>query len=233
MSANSAADQRLPRGLRLVAAVRSSGEQRRHDGAAVIKRPLRAALFRSPAATDNGWWSRNVNCLIPDGVPATPCLVSRMRRRSMEQRIIGSIMDFGFIIVGSSSNGMSSEALVEIKLLRLHGCAVLTAALWVKCGGRHHDLLLDAELVLRANDSNDPLVAMVNQAWYHNNYHTINYILKGLAEMLYLVYAAAKLAKELWSNLNKKYQVEDAGTKKFIVGKMLDYKMVDSKSVVA
>ncbi|VFQ98057.1 unnamed protein product [Cuscuta campestris] len=74
---------------------------------------------------------------------------------------------------------------------------------------------------------------MVNQAWYHNNYLAINIILEGLAETLYLVYAGAKLAKELWSSLNKKYQDEDADTKKFIVGKMLDYKMVNSKSVVA
>ncbi|VFQ77009.1 unnamed protein product [Cuscuta campestris] len=77
----------------------------------------------------------------------------------------------------------------------------------------------------QANDGNDPLVAMVNQAWYHNNYLTINYILEGLAETLYPVYAGAKLTKELWSSLNKKYQAKDVSTKKFIVGKMLDYKM--------
>ncbi|VFQ79402.1 unnamed protein product [Cuscuta campestris] len=83
------------------------------------------------------------------------------------------------------------------------------------------------------NEANDPLVAMVNQAWYHNNYLAINIILEGLGDSLYPVYAGAKLAKELWNSLNKKYQAEDAGTKKFIVGKMLDYKMVGSKSVVA
>ncbi|VFQ64310.1 unnamed protein product [Cuscuta campestris] len=83
------------------------------------------------------------------------------------------------------------------------------------------------------NEANDPLVAMVNQAWYHNNYLAINIILEGLGDSLYPVYAGATLAKELWNSLNKKYQTEDAGTKKFIVGKMLDYKMVDSKSVVA
>ncbi|VFQ73287.1 unnamed protein product [Cuscuta campestris] len=75
------------------------------------------------------------------------------------------------------------------------------------------------------NEANDPLVAMVNQVWYHNNYLAINTILEGLGDTLYPVYASAKLAKELWNGLNKKYQAEDAGTKKFIVGKMLDYKM--------
>lgn len=33
--------------------------------------------------------------------------------------------------------------------------------------------------------------------------------------------------------LDKKYRVEDAGLKKFIVGRFLDYKMVDSKSVMS
>ncbi|VFQ83562.1 unnamed protein product [Cuscuta campestris] len=83
------------------------------------------------------------------------------------------------------------------------------------------------------NEANDPLVAMVNQAWYHNNYLALNIILEGLGDTLYPVYVGVTLAKELWNSLNKKYQAEDVGTKKFIVGKMLDYKMVDSKSVVA
>ncbi|VFQ94558.1 unnamed protein product [Cuscuta campestris] len=83
------------------------------------------------------------------------------------------------------------------------------------------------------NEANNPLVAMVNQAWYHNNYLAINIILEGLGDSLYPVYAGATLAKELWNSLNKKFQAKDAGTKKFIVGKMLDYKMVDSKSIVA
>ncbi|VFQ70417.1 unnamed protein product [Cuscuta campestris] len=122
-------------------------------------------------------------------------------------------MEFGFDIVGSSGNGMSFEAPVETSSV-----------------GFAKYLQQDPS---QPNDSNDPLVAMVNQAWYHNNYLTINYILEGLAETLYPVYAGAKLAKKLWNSLNKKYQAEDAGTKKFIAGKMLDYKMVDNKSVVA
>ncbi|VFQ91446.1 unnamed protein product [Cuscuta campestris] len=45
------------------------------------------------------------------------------------------------------------------------------------------------------NDANDPLVAMVNQAWYHNNYLAINIILEGLGDTMYPFYAGAKLAK--------------------------------------
>ena len=33
--------------------------------------------------------------------------------------------------------------------------------------------------------------------------------------------------------MEKKYKTKDAGTKKFIVGKLLDYKMVDSKTVLS
>ncbi|GJX10310.1 hypothetical protein Tco_0200169 [Tanacetum coccineum] len=36
-------------------------------------------------------------------------------------------------------------------------------------------------------------------------------------------------AKELWESLEHKYKTEDAGTKKFVVARFLDYKMVDSK----
>ena len=33
--------------------------------------------------------------------------------------------------------------------------------------------------------------------------------------------------------MDNKYKTEDAGTKKFIVGKLLDYKMVDSKTMLS
>ena len=52
-----------------------------------------------------------------------------------------------------------------------------------------------------------------------------------------------KSSQELWESLDKKYKTEDAGTKKyktedvgtkkFVVGWFLDYKMVDSKTVVS
>ena len=48
---------------------------------------------------------------------------------------------------------------------------------------------------------------------------------------MYNVYSQVKTAKELWESLAKKYKIEDAGMKKFIVGKFLDYKIVDSKTV--
>ncbi|KAK4389640.1 hypothetical protein Sango_2301000 [Sesamum angolense] len=59
-----------------------------------------------------------------------------------------------------------------------------------------------------------------------------NYILNGLSDTLYNVYSSATTAKALWESLEKKYKTEDAGLKKFIVGKFLDFKMVDSKRSV-
>ncbi|XP_070672565.1 uncharacterized protein [Malus domestica] len=59
-------------------------------------------------------------------------------------------------------------------------------------------------------------------AWNHNDFLCRNYILNALYDSLYDVYVVCKTAKELWDSLEK-----------FIVGKFLDYKMVDSKSVVS
>ncbi|KAL8149960.1 hypothetical protein AgCh_006827 [Apium graveolens] len=39
--------------------------------------------------------------------------------------------------------------------------------------------------------------------------------------------------KALWESLDHKYKIEDAGTKKWIVGRFLDYKMADSKTLVS
>ncbi|KAL2491872.1 zinc knuckle (CCHC-type) family protein [Abeliophyllum distichum] len=57
--------------------------------------------------------------------------------------------------------------------------------------------------------------------------------MNGLADSLYNVYSTMKTAKELWESLDRKYKTEDAGAKKFIIGRFLDYKMVDSKPVIS
>ncbi|GJW98685.1 retrovirus-related pol polyprotein from transposon TNT 1-94, partial [Tanacetum coccineum] len=59
-----------------------------------------------------------------------------------------------------------------------------------------------------------------------------NYVLNGLVDDLYNVYCKTTTAKELWESLERKYKTEDAGTKKFVVARFLDYKMVDSKNVI-
>ena len=46
------------------------------------------------------------------------------------------------------------------------------------------------------------------------------------------MYCAFNTTRELWESLDKKYNTEDAGLKKFVVGKFLDYKMLDTKTVI-
>ena len=36
----------------------------------------------------------------------------------------------------------------------------------------------------------------------------------------------------MWEALEKKYKIEDVGTKKFIVGKFLDFKIIDSITII-
>ena len=70
-------------------------------------------------------------------------------------------------------------------------------------------------------------------AWNHSDFLCRNYVLNGLENTLYNVYSPLKTAEELWDSLDKKYKTEDVGLKKFIVGKFLDFKMVDSKTVLS
>lgn len=71
------------------------------------------------------------------------------------------------------------------------------------------------------------------EAWKHSDFLCHNYVLNGLVDSLYNVYCKTKTAKELWESLERKYKTEDAGTKKFVVARFLDYKMDDSKNVMS
>uniref|UniRef100_A0A1U7WPX0 Uncharacterized protein LOC104226104 n=1 Tax=Nicotiana sylvestris TaxID=4096 RepID=A0A1U7WPX0_NICSY len=73
---------------------------------------------------------------------------------------------------------------------------------------------------------------LVIEAWKHSDFLCKNYILSGLEDNLYNVYSNVETSKELWTALEKKYKTEDAGMKKFVAAKFLDYKIVDSKSVI-
>lgn len=89
----------------------------------------------------------------------------------------------------------------------------------------------DPPAIQEGENNRASLIAL--DAWKHSDFLCKNYILNGLDNALYGVYCYKKSAKELWESLEKKYKTEDAGTKKFIVGKFLDYKMVDSKTVIS
>ncbi|KAI3773047.1 hypothetical protein L6452_04245 [Arctium lappa] len=71
------------------------------------------------------------------------------------------------------------------------------------------------------------------EAWKHSEFLCRNYVLNGLVDALYNVYCKVTTAKELWESLDRKYKTEDAGTKKHVVARFLDFKMVDSKTVMS
>ncbi|XP_075499179.1 uncharacterized protein LOC142537556 [Primulina tabacum] len=71
------------------------------------------------------------------------------------------------------------------------------------------------------------------EAWNHSDFLCRNYVLNGLVDSLYNVFCEKKTAKEMWESLDRKYKTEDAGAKKFLVGRFLDFKMVDSKLVIS
>ncbi|GJU69506.1 pol polyprotein [Tanacetum coccineum] len=84
----------------------------------------------------------------------------------------------------------------------------------------------------KGQSSNAQAVQAV-EAWKHLDFLCHNYVLNGLIDPLYNVYCKTTTAKELWESLERKYKTEDAGTKKFVVARFLDYKMVDSKNVIS
>ena len=82
-------------------------------------------------------------------------------------------------------------------------------------------------------DETDTQVLLALEAWKHSDFLCRNYVLNGLSDALYNVYSSKKTAKELWESLDKKYKSEDAGAKKFLVGQFLNFKMVDTKTVIS
>ena len=81
-------------------------------------------------------------------------------------------------------------------------------------------------------DEHDIQVISAVDAWKHYDFLCRNYVMNSLIDSLYNVYLDKKTSKELWKSLDRKYITEDARAKKFVMGRFLDYKMVDSKTVV-
>ncbi|KAM3222053.1 hypothetical protein P3L10_021323 [Capsicum annuum] len=86
-------------------------------------------------------------------------------------------------------------------------------------------------------ETSDQKRFVIVEAWKHSDFLCKNYILNGLQDELYNVYNEIKTTKELWGGgggaPEKKYKIEDAGTKKFFVARFLEFKMIDSKYVVS
>jgi len=58
------------------------------------------------------------------------------------------------------------------------------------------------------------------------------YILNGSNNILYDTYSLIKSTKTLWEALDRKYKAKDVGMQRFIVGKFMDFKMVNLRIVI-
>ncbi|KAK3030139.1 hypothetical protein RJ639_037660 [Escallonia herrerae] len=71
------------------------------------------------------------------------------------------------------------------------------------------------------------------QRWEEDDTYCKGYILGGLSDTLYDVYEikyANITAKELWDDLDSKCKTEDVENKKFLINKLFDFCMIDSKN---
>ncbi|XP_034203643.1 TNF receptor-associated factor family protein DDB_G0272829-like [Prunus dulcis] len=78
-----------------------------------------------------------------------------------------------------------------------------------------------------ASDNPTPEQTWALQTWTENDFLCNNYILNGLSDDLYDYYSSYDTAKDLWDALQKKYDTEEAGAKKFVVSRYLKFQMVD------
>ena len=69
--------------------------------------------------------------------------------------------------------------------------------------------------------------------WDFDDFMCKNYILNPLSDDLYDYYSSFKTAKDVWDALQKKYDTEEAGSKKYAVSRYMKFQMVEEKSVVS
>nr|GEW63236.1 zinc finger, CCHC-type [Tanacetum cinerariifolium] len=73
----------------------------------------------------------------------------------------------------------------------------------------------------------------IRAKWENDDYICRGHILNGLSDSLFDVYTNVESAKESWDSLESKYMAEDSSSKKFLVCNFNNYKMVDSRPVMA
>ena len=83
------------------------------------------------------------------------------------------------------------------------------------------------------DDEQDRDYLITREAWNNSDYLCRHYVMNCLSDSLYDLYSMKKSAKELWSPCTRNIKTEDTGAKKFIVDYFLDFKIVDSKTVMS
>jgi len=85
---------------------------------------------------------------------------------------------------------------------------------------------------LREKENKTPTEVRKRCKWENDDYICRGHILNGMSNPLFDIYQNVESVKQLWNDLESKYIVEDAFSKKFLVSDFNNYKMVDSRSVM-
>ncbi|KAF7821185.1 uncharacterized protein G2W53_026640 [Senna tora] len=70
------------------------------------------------------------------------------------------------------------------------------------------------------------------QKWENDDYICTGHIFNGLCDALFDVYQDSTSAKDLWNKLEARYMQKDATSKKFLVTRFNNYKMINGKSIM-
>ncbi|KAL6568934.1 hypothetical protein OROHE_003675 [Orobanche hederae] len=68
--------------------------------------------------------------------------------------------------------------------------------------------------------------------WIHSDYVCRNILINGLDDGLFNVFNIKEPCKEIWDALELKYHVNPASTKKFVVTRLTEFHMVDTRPMM-
>ncbi|KAK2429298.1 putative mitochondrial protein [Trifolium repens] len=101
-------------------------------------------------------------------------------------------------------------------------------------GSNSNGQAMDVDITNQTEQDNAVHNATIALAlWKENDYLCKNFILNGLNDELYDYYSRHENAKQVWDALEKKYDTEKAGAKKYAVSRYLKFQMNDEKSIEA
>ncbi|XP_077228393.1 uncharacterized protein LOC143861348 [Tasmannia lanceolata] len=79
----------------------------------------------------------------------------------------------------------------------------------------------------------EPTRSVLKKQWKESDFWCQNFILNRLSNELYDFYSDSQDSKSLWEALQKKYDTEEAGSKKYVVSKYFRFYMVNERTVIS
>ncbi|KAL3509474.1 hypothetical protein ACH5RR_028875 [Cinchona calisaya] len=74
--------------------------------------------------------------------------------------------------------------------------------------------------------------ACARQKWDNDDFICMSHILNGMSDELFDTYQDAISTKDLWERFETRYMQDDATSKKFLISRFNNYKMVAGKPVM-